>query len=116
MSDQPVAKASTYTGQHNTETQGQTSIPLSEFEPTIPVIKRPIPTPYTARPPGPALLFYIVRNIDPVRAANIYTIYYRQLCQDYNVKSCYCCCPPTSLRICHVVINCCRKLKLMSLG
>jgi hypothetical protein len=26
-SDQPVARASTYTGQHNTETRGQTSMP-----------------------------------------------------------------------------------------
>jgi hypothetical protein len=38
-SDQPVAKASTYTGQHNTETQG------AGLEPTIPVTKRPRPTP-----------------------------------------------------------------------
>jgi hypothetical protein len=37
---QPVAKASTYKGQHNTETQRQTSMPRSRFEPTIPAIKR----------------------------------------------------------------------------
>jgi len=41
MSDQPVAKASTYTGQHKTETQRQTSMPQAGFEPTIPVTKRP---------------------------------------------------------------------------
>jgi hypothetical protein len=35
-SDQPVAKASTYTGQHNTETQRQTSMPRAGFEPTTP--------------------------------------------------------------------------------
>jgi hypothetical protein len=36
-SDQPVAKASTYTGQHDTETWRKTSMPRTEFEPTIPV-------------------------------------------------------------------------------
>jgi hypothetical protein len=41
MSDQPVAKASTYTRQHKTETQRQTSMPRAGFEPTIPVTKRP---------------------------------------------------------------------------
>jgi hypothetical protein len=40
MSDQPVSKTSTYTGQHNTETQRQISIPLTGFGPTIPVTKR----------------------------------------------------------------------------
>jgi hypothetical protein len=48
--DQPVAKASTYTGQHNTETQRQTSMPRAGFEPSIPVTKWPRPTdrlPYT---------------------------------------------------------------------
>jgi hypothetical protein len=44
-SDQPVAKASTYTGQNNTETQRQTSMPRAGLEPTIPVTKRPRPTP-----------------------------------------------------------------------
>jgi hypothetical protein len=39
---QPVTKASTYTEQHNTETQRQTSMPQSVFEPTIPATKRPI--------------------------------------------------------------------------
>jgi hypothetical protein len=43
-SDQPVAKASTYTERHNTETQRQTSMPRVEFEHTIPVTKRPRPT------------------------------------------------------------------------
>jgi hypothetical protein len=37
--DQTVAKASTYTGQHNTETQ--TSMPRAGLEPTIPVTKQP---------------------------------------------------------------------------
>jgi hypothetical protein len=45
-SDTRVAKVSFYTGQHSTETQRQTSMPLAGFEPTIPV---------TARPPGPAV-------------------------------------------------------------
>jgi hypothetical protein len=44
-SDQPVAKVSTYTGQHNTETQRQTSMPQAGFEPTIPATKRQRPTP-----------------------------------------------------------------------
>jgi hypothetical protein len=44
-SDQPLAKASNYTGQRNIETQRQTSTPRVEFEPTIPVTKRPRPTP-----------------------------------------------------------------------
>jgi hypothetical protein len=43
--DQPVAKASTYTRQKNTETQRQTTKPRGEFEPTIPVNKRPRRTP-----------------------------------------------------------------------
>jgi hypothetical protein len=38
---QPIAKASTYSGQHNTETQRQTSMPQAEFEPMILVTKRP---------------------------------------------------------------------------
>jgi hypothetical protein len=38
-SDQPVAKASTDTGQHNTERQRQTSMPQAGFEPTIPAAK-----------------------------------------------------------------------------
>jgi hypothetical protein len=44
-SDQPVAKASTYTGQHNTGTQEQTSMPPAVFKPTIPVTKQPRPAP-----------------------------------------------------------------------
>jgi hypothetical protein len=32
-SDQPVAKASTYTGQHNRETQRQTSVPVRDSNP-----------------------------------------------------------------------------------
>jgi hypothetical protein len=43
-SDEPVAKASTYTRQHNIETQRQTSMPRVGFEPMTPVIKRPRPT------------------------------------------------------------------------
>jgi hypothetical protein len=39
-SDQPIAEASTYTGQHNIQTQ-QTSMPQVEFEPAIPATKRP---------------------------------------------------------------------------
>jgi hypothetical protein len=42
--DEPVAKASTDTGQHNVETQRRTSMSWSGFEPTIPVTKRPIRT------------------------------------------------------------------------
>jgi len=34
-------KASTYTGQHNTEKRGHTSMARVEFEPTIPVFERP---------------------------------------------------------------------------
>jgi hypothetical protein len=45
-SDQPVAKASTYTGKHNIETQRKTSMPpRAGFEPTVPVTKRPRPMP-----------------------------------------------------------------------
>jgi hypothetical protein len=42
--------ASTYTGQHNTETRRQTSMLRAGFEPGIPVTKPPRPTPLTARP------------------------------------------------------------------
>jgi len=45
MSDQLVAKASTDTGQHNVQTQRQTSIPREAFESAIPAAKRPRPTP-----------------------------------------------------------------------
>jgi hypothetical protein len=38
-SDQPIAKVSTYIGQHNTEKQRQTSTPQVRFEPTTPVTK-----------------------------------------------------------------------------
>jgi hypothetical protein len=48
-------KASTYTGQHNTERRGKTSMPWAGFEPTIPATNRPRPTPQTARPLLPAL-------------------------------------------------------------
>jgi hypothetical protein len=40
-SDQPFAKASTYTGQHSIETKRQTSMPRAGFEPTITATKRP---------------------------------------------------------------------------
>jgi hypothetical protein len=43
---QPVAKASVYTGQHNTETQKQISMPRAGFKPMILVTKRP---------PGPVI-------------------------------------------------------------
>jgi hypothetical protein len=33
-------KASTYTGQHNTEKRGHTAMPRAGFEPTIPVFER----------------------------------------------------------------------------
>jgi len=33
-------KATTYTGQHNTEKRGHTSMPRAGFEPTIPVFER----------------------------------------------------------------------------
>jgi hypothetical protein len=48
------SKDSTYTGQHNTETQRQTSMPRAGFKHTIPVTKRPRPVRQTALPPGPA--------------------------------------------------------------
>jgi hypothetical protein len=44
-SDQFVAMATTYTGQHNTETHRQTSMPRAGFEPTIVVTKQPRSTP-----------------------------------------------------------------------
>jgi hypothetical protein len=51
-SNQPVAKASTYTGHLNTETQGQTYMPRAVFENTIRLTKRPKPMPQTAKSPG----------------------------------------------------------------
>jgi hypothetical protein len=51
MSVQPVARISTYTGQHNTETQRQTSIPRAGLELTIAVPKQPEPKPWIARTP-----------------------------------------------------------------
>jgi hypothetical protein len=44
------SQTSTYTGQHNTERRGQTSMPYAGFELTIPATNRPRPTPQTARP------------------------------------------------------------------
>jgi hypothetical protein len=52
--DHPIAEVSTYTRQHNTERQGQTSMPQAGFEPTVSACNRPRPTPQTARPPEPA--------------------------------------------------------------
>jgi hypothetical protein len=49
-------KASTYTGQHNTERRRQTSMPWAGLEPTIPTTNRPRPTPQTARPLWPACI------------------------------------------------------------
>jgi hypothetical protein len=43
-SDQPVTETSTYIGQHNTETQRQTSMTQAGLEPMIPATKRPRPT------------------------------------------------------------------------
>jgi hypothetical protein len=43
-SDRSIAEASTYIGQHNTETQRQTSMTRAKFEPMIPETKRPEPT------------------------------------------------------------------------
>jgi hypothetical protein len=43
--DQTVAKASTYTGHHNTETHRQASMPRERFEPTFSLTKRQSPTP-----------------------------------------------------------------------
>jgi hypothetical protein len=51
--DQPITKTSTYTGQHNTERRGQTSMPWARFEHTGSASKRPGPTPQTAQPLGP---------------------------------------------------------------
>jgi hypothetical protein len=39
--DQSSAKASTYTGQHNTEKHRHTSMPRAGFEPAIPMFERP---------------------------------------------------------------------------
>jgi len=47
-SDQPVSKASTYTGQHNSERQGQTSTSYAGFEPTFSGSKRPTPKTYAS--------------------------------------------------------------------
>jgi hypothetical protein len=55
MSDQPFAKASTDTG--NTETQRKTSMPRAGFKPTIPVTKQPSLTPQTTQPLGQAFNF-----------------------------------------------------------
>jgi hypothetical protein len=55
MGDQPVAKASTYTPQHNTERRRQTSMPYAGFEPTISESKRSMTSPHTARRLGPAV-------------------------------------------------------------
>jgi len=52
----PRRKATTYTGQHNTEKRGHTSTPRAGFEPTMP---------WTVRPLGPAKMqtvFKILRN------------------------------------------------------
>jgi hypothetical protein len=58
-SDQSVAKASTYKGQHSTESQRQTFKPRAGFEPKIPITKRPRPTPYTAWTPGTTLFLIL---------------------------------------------------------
>jgi hypothetical protein len=36
MSDHPITEASTYTGQHNIQKQGKTSIPSAGFKPHDP--------------------------------------------------------------------------------
>jgi hypothetical protein len=41
VEDQFSAKASTYTGQHNTEKHRNTSMPRTGFETTIPMFERP---------------------------------------------------------------------------
>jgi hypothetical protein len=48
--DQPVAKASTYTGQHNAERRGQTPMLYAAFEPAISVSKRSRLSPQSAQP------------------------------------------------------------------
>jgi hypothetical protein len=62
-SDQPVAKASTYTGQHNIRTQRQTSMPPAGFEPTIPATKWP-----RLMPLGSATLSYKVTPFNPCKS------------------------------------------------
>jgi len=51
-------KASTYTGQHNTEKRWHTSMPRAGFEPATPVFERS----KTVRPLGPAAFFLINVN------------------------------------------------------
>jgi hypothetical protein len=41
VGDQSSAKASTYTGQHNTERRRHTSVPRAGFEPAIPMFEWP---------------------------------------------------------------------------
>jgi hypothetical protein len=56
-SDKPVTKASTYTGEHNTERRGKTSMSQAGFKPTISASKRSRLSPQTARPLGQSLQF-----------------------------------------------------------
>jgi hypothetical protein len=55
MSDQLVAKVSTYTGQQNIKHEIKTSMRQAGFEPAIPATKRQRFTPYTAWPPEPVI-------------------------------------------------------------
>jgi hypothetical protein len=57
-------RASTYTGQHNKDRRGQTSMPWAGFEPTILATNRPRPTPQTARPLWPALWSITAGKLD----------------------------------------------------
>jgi hypothetical protein len=72
-SDQPVAKVCVYTGQHNTETQRQTSMPRVRLEPMIPVTKRPRPTTEIMLPPEPASLNLLPCNFGHY---DIYTVWH----------------------------------------
>jgi hypothetical protein len=51
MSDQLVARISTYAGQHNTETERQTSMPRAGLELMIAIPEQPEPKPWIARTP-----------------------------------------------------------------
>jgi hypothetical protein len=73
-------KASTYTGQHNTERRGQTSVPWAGFEPTIPATNRPRPTPQTSRPEVPSIILFRVYLLI------VYLTTLTQLKQLYNVE------------------------------
>jgi hypothetical protein len=88
-SDQPVAKASTDTGQHNILTQRQTSMPPEGLKLAILTTKRPIRMPYSAQPFGSAVFnIYLKIHFIINEYYSRYTIVYQHSYGIINTSTC----------------------------